>query len=207
MPFPVGKCALTTCSLVAVFLMAAGHPTVAGSPFHGVYAGIQGSYETYDLDVRSSNLNADDLELSGLSGGFYAGANTALPGLDRAIVGLEGSFAFNDGDGRLSGGGDRLSIASRNTYDISGRAGYEIKDSVLLYGRVGWARTSFSGLEPTGRSRLDGIRFGGGAEYAITDNMALRTEFTRTDYERKRSGDRRFDTGQNRLTLGVGYRF
>lgn len=207
MRFLVGNRPLTTCSLAAVILLAAQHSAVAESPFRGVYAGIQGSYDTYDVDIRSSNLNADDLELSGLSGGFYAGVNTAFPGVDRAIVGLEGSFAFNDADGQVSGGGDHISIASRHTYDISGRAGYEVTDNVLLYGRVGWARTRFSGLEPTGRTTLDGIRFGGGAEYAITDNIALRTEFTRTDYERKRSSDRRFDTAQNRLTLGIGYRF
>ena len=207
MPFLVGKRALTTCSLVAALLASAQYSAVAESPFRGVYAGIQGSYETYDTDIRSSNLNADDLELSGLSGGFYAGANTALPGFNRTVVGLEGSFAFNDADGQVSGGGDRIAIASRHSYDISGRAGYEVTDDVLLYGRLGWARTKFSGLEPSGRTSLDGIRFGGGAEYAVSDNIALRTEFTRTDYERKRSGDRRFDTAQNRLTLGIGYRF
>ena len=207
MPFLVGKRVLTTCSLVAAFLAAAQHSAVAESPFHGVYAGVQGSYETYDTDIRSSNLNTDDLELSGLSGGFYVGANTAWPGADRTVVSLEGSFAFNDADGQVSGGGDRIAIASRHAYGIAGRVGYEVTDDVLLYGRVGWARTRFSGLEPTGRTSLDGIRFGGGAEYAVTGNIALRSEFTRTDYERKRSGDRRFDPAQNRLTLGIGYRF
>ena len=135
------------------------------------------------------------------------GANTAVPGLARAIVGLEGSFTFNGGDGSVSGGGDRISIDSRHTYGLSARGGYEVTEGVLLCGRVGWARTRFSGLEPAGRTNLDGVRFGGGAQYAVTENVALRTEFTRTDYERARSGDRRFDTGQNSLTIGVGYYF
>ena len=206
MPFPIGKRSLVACSLVAGLLMAA-HPAAADSLFRGAYAGLQGSYDTYDFDVRANSLTADDLSLSGPSGGFYAGANTGLPGTDRMIVGLEGSFTFNDADGQISGGGDRTTINARNTYGISGRAGYEVTDSVLLYGRLGWARTRFSGLGQSGGASLDGVRFGGGAEYAISDNLALRTEFTRTEYERRRSNGGRFEPEQNQLTVGLGFHF
>ena len=207
MQFAFGKNSWVTYTLAAVFFLAVQHPTAAETPFRGFYASVQAGYETYDLDVQSRNLAADDLDLSGLSGGFYAGANTAVPGFDRAIIGLEGSFTLNGGDGSVSGGGDRISIDSRHTYGISARGGYKIAESVLLYGRVGWARTRFSGLDPAGRTNLDGVRFGGGAEYAITESVALRTEFTRTDYGRARFGDRRFDSGQNLLTIGAGHYF
>lgn len=207
MRFAASKSSWIACPLAAAFLVAVPHAVAAETPFRGFYAGVQGGYETYDLDVQSSNLAADDLSLSGLTGGFYAGANTGVPGLKRVIVGLEGSFTFNDGDGSVSSGGERFSIESRHTYGVSGRAGYEATDSVLLYGRVGWARTRFSGLKPDARTNVDGIRFGGGAEYAVTESIALRTEFTRTEYERKRPGDRRIDPAQNLLTVGVGYYF
>ena len=101
-----------------IALLVAVPRIAGGEPRHGFQAGIQGGYENDDLGIRSSNLAVDDPALPRLSNGFNAGANTAVPGQDRIIAGLEGSFTFNNGDRTVAGGGDRISTDSRHRHSV-----------------------------------------------------------------------------------------
>lgn len=201
------KFPLLSVSLAAVAAAWAPGSAFAESRFKGTYAGAQLSLESSALDVKSAGLSADDLHISGINGGLHAGVNTVLGVRDGPILGLEGSFSVNGAEGSVTAPGDRVSIHSRYTYDLSGRLGYTPADETLLYGRLGWARTKFSGLEPGRRTHLDGVRFGGGVEQMIDADVSVRAEYTRTEYKDKRAGGRRFEPAQNLLTLGVSRHF
>ena len=71
------------------------------------------------------------------------------------------------------------------TFGIGGRLGAVLADRYLLYARAGYQRTnaelSVSGFGSEDEW-FDGFRFGGGLEGFITDNFALRAEYTYTIY-------------------------
>ena len=68
----------------------------------------QGGYETYDLEVWSGSLAAADLNLSGLAGAVYAGANTAVHQRERF------------GDRRIRPGQNLLTVGAGWSFSIAG---------------------------------------------------------------------------------------
>ncbi len=84
MRLATGKSYWITYALTVALLVAAPHAAAAKTPFDGFYAGLPGGHETYDLDLRSGSPAADNLNLSGLTGEVYAGANTAVHGRERS---------------------------------------------------------------------------------------------------------------------------
>jgi outer membrane immunogenic protein len=194
--------AAAICSGIAL----SSHAVAADKPLRGYYVGASGSYESYDVNVRSAALSADDLHLRGVNGGVFAGKNFDLSRSGAWIGGVEVSLTGNGADGSATAGADRIALASRYTYELAGRAGYTLAPDMLVYGRLGWARTKFD-AGAGGKPTLDGVRFGGGVDKMIGKSTALRTEFTRTHYEAKRTDAGRIDPAQTQLTLGLSFFF
>lgn len=78
---------------------------------------------------------------------------------------------------------------------VSGRVGTKVKDNVLVYGTVGYTNL---GVERS-NINFDGVRFGLGAEMAVTDHVYAGVEQRYSNYERG------LDTWQTALTVGVRF--
>lgn len=80
----------------------------------------------------------------------------------------------------------------------SARLGYVVLPRTMLFAKVGYATTR---VEAYGaHTNLEGVRFGGGAEFALTQKTYLSAEYRRTEYE----GD---FGGRDQVMAGFGFRF
>lgn len=66
---------------------------------------------------------------------------------------------------------------------ISGRLGVAVTPNVLVYGKAGYANRELY------NTKLDGFQYGGGAEVAVTDNLYVKGEYRRTNYENNVNGN------------------
>lgn len=83
---------------------------------------------------------------------------------------------------------------------ISGRIGYVLTPQILGFAKVGYDTTRFELNGTSGNTNLEGVRFGGGLEYAITPRYYMSAEYRRTEYGGNFGGR---DAG----IVGVGVRF
>jgi outer membrane immunogenic protein len=82
---------------------------------------------------------------------------------------------------------------------VSARAGYVLTPQILAFAKVGYDTTRID-VAGGGHTNLEGVRFGGGLEYAVTPHTYISAEYRRTEYEDNFGGR---DAG----IVGVGYRF
>jgi outer membrane immunogenic protein len=78
------------------------------------------------------------------------------------------------------------------------RLGYILTPRVLAFGKVGYATTRFE-VAGLGSTNLEGVRYGGGVEFAVTGNTYISAEYQRSEYEQNASRD----AG----VVGIGFRF
>jgi outer membrane immunogenic protein len=126
----------------------------------------------------------------GLTYGGAFGYDVAVA--PRITLGAEGTF--EDSTTTRRGGID----ASRDIA-ISARAGYVLTPQVLGFAKVGYTTTRFE-LPQGSHTNLEGVRFGGGLEYAVTPRTYVSAEYRRTEYEGGAPGR---DAG----IVGFGIRF
>lgn len=94
--------------------------------------------------------------------------------------------------------GDKLTIGVEANVDnvfayrdwgAAARLGYKVSNRVLVYGKAGYA--DFRGLE--------GVRVGGGIDYALTDHLYAGVEYRYTDFEK--------NVGRHAGLVKIGVRF
>ena len=180
------------------------------SPFEGFYVGGQAGYSSVDLDGLET--------LDGVGGGGFIGYSSSFGG---SMGGLLGAIEAEGGyDGASSSvttpaippfiPAGTVEFDFTTTYGISGLIGYVIDDSYLIYGRVGWVRSTFettvnipgfitTSLEDDG----DGFRIGGGAEMFVAENISARAEYTYTAYNVEGGGS----IDQHLVRVGAAYHF
>ena len=163
----------------AVAVAAVSVPAVAqdAAPFTGPRAGVTVGYD---------KLGGED--------GFAYGVTT---GFDLAVTpnitfGPEVSVS----DTTVGGGGLELS----RDLAASLRLGYIVTPRALLFGKVGYANTRFEASNSNTGASVEGVRYGGGVEFAVTGNTYVSAEYQRTEYEDGVNGR---DAG----LVGVGFRF
>ncbi|GAY19821.1 MULTISPECIES: outer membrane protein [Sphingobium] len=125
--------------------------------------------------------------------GFSYGVST---GYDLAVTpnitfGPEVSF----GDSTV----DEAGLDVSRDLAASVRLGYILTPRVLAFGKVGYATTRFE-VAGLGSTNLEGVRYGGGVEFAVTGNTYISAEYQRTEYEDNAGGR---DAG----VVGIGFRF
>lgn len=124
----------------------------------------------------------------GVSYGGAAGYDFAYRG---AVVGGEVSLE----DSTLDIG----ALKASRDLAASARVGFVVAPRTMLFGKVGYATTRVEG--PYGlHTNLEGVRFGGGAEFALTQKTYLSAEYRRTEYENDFGG-------RDQVMAGVGFRF
>ncbi|UZW54214.1 porin family protein [Sphingobium sp. JS3065] len=167
---------MKTVIFAALAAAAVSAPAFAqdAAPFTGPRAGVIGGYD---------KLGGND--------GFAYGVST---GYDLAVTpnvtfGPEVSFS----DTTVGGGGTELS----RDLAASVRLGYILTPRILAFGKVGYANTRFD-VGGAGFS-IEGVRYGGGVEFAVTGNTYISAEYQRSEYE--------LNTSRDAGVVGIGFRF
>lgn len=146
----------------------------------------------------------DDSAFTGPRVGATVGYDNYMGAEDVAYGGAVGyDFAYR---GVVLGGEVSLEDSTVQGYGIhasrdlaaSARVGYVVAPRTMLFGKVGYATTR---VEAYGaHTNLEGVRFGGGVEFAVTPKTYLSTEYRRTEYEGNFGG-------RDQVMAGVGFRF
>ena len=105
------------------------------------------------------------------------------------------------------------SVEKKASVGASLRAGYVVNDSVLVYARGGVVGTrfeneySFAGAVVDDREIVAGVRVGGGIEFAASEDVRVRLDYTRSFYPdytvNYQTGVDRFDPSENLFRIGV----
>ena len=178
-------------SVVSV-ITAAGLALIAtaapAQTFEGPYLGAAIGYGStsaeadYNEPGLSSSLEEDG---SGVAGGIFAGYSAVTGQLFGAI---EGQALLSSADKSGPIDGERLAVEQRQTLGIIGKVGFVPIPKLLIYGTLGWVWTNFEAtLSDASTSISDddwfsGPRAGVGAEYAVTENIFARLEYSHTWY-------------------------
>ena len=192
--------------LLAALLAGAAGATAApafaqdATPFSGVRVeGVVG-YDT--TDVEGDNA-------SGVAYGVGVGYDFQAGGV---VLGVEGEASDSTLDECVTGvnvAGDELCASAGRDLYAGGRIGYAVSPNVLVYGKAGYTNarirldyedgTAGTALDFSNGENLDGVRVGGGLEFAIGPNSYLKAEYRYSNYEQG------FDRHQ--ALAGFGFRF
>ncbi len=207
----------------AASLSMAGVASAQESNFEGFYVGGQAGYSIINVDVTTSAGSADD-DMDGFGGGGYVGfggTNGALYGSIEAEVGYDGAN-YDESISVPGVGSASLDLEAGLTYGVGFRVGAVVDDKLLVYGRFGWVRTNgdldlqvtltgIGSASSSGDEDFDGLRFGGGVEGMLADNIGIRGEYTYTIYEDETVNilgvPVEFDNSQHLFRVGVAWYF
>ena len=189
-----------------VAAIALGATAARAEPFQGLQVGVGlGAGKVQSEDAIPGFIRKSDGDAKGFNYRIFAGYDFKVA--ERIVLGAEAGVG--GGDKKFNSRVDtaRVKIDPGRSYDVTARLGFLATDNLLLYGRAGWARQEFereiSFTNNTTTIKSDktnnGKLFGVGAEYALNDNLAVRAEYDRTDF----NGDRKRD----RLLVSAAYRF
>lgn len=138
------------------------------------------------VDLNSSEIDNP----TGVSYGVNVGYDYQSGGV---VFGIEGEAA--ESSARVKVAGDELLTASRDLY-VGGRVGV-VTNGALVYAKVGY--TNFRVESIAGDATADGIRFGGGAEVKLRQNVFFKGEYRYSNYEA--------EVERHQIVAGLGVRF
>lgn len=127
-----------------------------------------------EANVGFADVGNDEVDY-GLSAGFDA------PVADRITLGV-------DVDAQNVFEGHR-------TLGVGARVGAAVSPRTLVFGRVGYSRADLN----DNSLDLEGLAAGGGAQFAVTNNAYVSTEYRYTDFNQGR--------GNHGVRVGLGLRF
>lgn len=192
-------------------------PVVADTfSWTGGYIGLNAGYAGGQNKLTTSaDVSAKD-NASGFIGGVQAGYNWQF---DRTIVGIETDFQGSGlkSDAELTIGGiTRGAEAKINWFGTTrARLGYTPVDRFMVYatGGVAYGKVKASLGEFSQSDTNVGYTVGAGAEYALTNNVTLKTEYLYTDLGKLKldnaAGERigEVKTPFHTVRVGVNYKF
>jgi outer membrane autotransporter protein len=175
-------------------------------PFSGPRVGFEVAYEDFGSGTNGATVSM----LAGWD--FALGRGWVIGGTGRfALVGVEGSETARTPGGLLQ----TADVSIRDNWGLSARIGHVVGSKVLIFGEAGYeslrldavrtVRAEFC-VPPNGcQVSQEDFSFdedlwtiGVGAEWAITDHLRLRGQYT---YGESKAFDR------NRLSLGIAWQF
>jgi len=169
------KTVIFAAAAAAAFAVSTPAFAQEAASFTGPRAGVTMGYDKFDGE-------------DGFSYGVTAGYDLALA--PRVTFGPEVSF----GDTTTGEGGVEIS----RDLAASVRLGYIVTPQILAFAKVGYADTR---VDVGGAGfAVEGVRYGGGLEFAARPNIYISAEYQRTEYEANFGGR---DAG----VVGIGFRF
>ena len=181
----------TSVALVYTFGAVPGAMQSANIDYRGLYAGGQAGHDalsTWSTGPRDAGTtltaNFGDLGYTaGVFGGYgFQFGNFYFGGE------LEAALGKSHSDHEREGGGRSFALDKQWSFGASGRVGYVVNNTALLYGRIGVVDTRFQTDFARGQNNLSthytktGLRFGGGMEFPASDNLIVRLDYTHTSY-------------------------
>ena len=163
--------------IIAALAAATFAAPAMANDFTGARVGVVGGYDRVD--------NREGF-VYGVVGGFDA------PVASKFTVGVDATFE----DATTKGAG----VDTSRDLGIDGRVGYTIVPRLQAFGKVGYASTHFQKVNGLRNVSLEGLRYGGGLELALTKHTYASVEYSRTQTEDNVGG-------RNDALVGVGYRF
>ncbi|WP_319518992.1 outer membrane protein [uncultured Martelella sp.] len=209
--------ALATTAQAADIVAPTAQPTYTPAPakaftWEGVYLGAAGGMGWTEGKLSVPGASESDDFTGGMFGGF-AGYNYQFD--NNLVLGVEGEINYNWNDNSYNVGvpGSDLKIGTNWQGGIAARAGYAW-DKALVYGKAGWSATTVYGeiSDIKTEETLNGWTIGAGLDYAFTDKLFGRVEYSYTDFGKSdilsdiTSGAEAKAT-QNRVTVGLGLKF
>lgn len=201
----------------AVLALAA--TSAAADNFSGLQLGVQGGYGVHSVDTTlrgpGGQANLNSIGVRGAEGGLFVGFGQMFGSF---FVGAEAEGNLSAAEGTYSDTTPtNMKLQEDWSLGLSARAGMEIIDRGLLYGRIGWQHAKFKGsasgpgFSASESERLDGFRLGIGMEYAVQRNLHLRGEFNHTWYESKTvalggGNSVKFDPDHSLFRIGLSWR-
>lgn len=227
----IRKILASTVALVAVSgtALAADLPSRAPPPVYvppppiftwtGVYVGLEAGDEFGTSRISGLATGPQpNFSPNGFIGGGFAGYNYQI---NQFVIGVEGNV---DGSTFNGSGLDTTGLVTRSTQEpvsgsVRGRVGFAW-DRLLIFGTGGVAIADFKNTTTFGAATdvfnvgRVGWTAGGGVEYAIDNNWAIRGQYLFSDYghmtefEATTTADTitRHET-DNKVTVGVSYKF
>lgn len=199
------KLRIVPAAAIAVALSAPIHAQdMFAGAFNGPYGGVFLGYADYDLEFSDDPVfSGTSIDISGAEFGVYGGYGRTF---DRFY--LAGEVEFGGGP-EVTGifGIDGLDLDVEQTYGVSVLAGYVTSLDTLLYARIGYQRAEVRDVIDSRDENFDGVRYGAGAEYAVTENVRLRGEYVFTDYGNEDIDGTDIDVRQNLFRVGLAYEF
>ncbi|WP_339863042.1 porin family protein [Paremcibacter congregatus] len=177
--------------LTALSMTSFAQAQDAGKTFNGAYAGAEVGYNSYEF--------ADNFREDAVYYGAFAGYRVQMD--NDLVLGLEGRFGDSSATTDLGISGAEF-VAGRQL-GVDATIGYALgaEKNVLAYALVGYSNQKITGklagVEESNNG--DGIRFGLGAEYAVTETISLRATGAYADYKGS--------ANDIQLNAGVLYRF
>ena len=189
--------------------------------FSGFYGGLQVGHETLVTDNSGPRPAAVPdpafiLDASragtGFTGGAFLGYGMTFGDV---YVGAEVDSEISNTNWNIERDptGRIYSVEKKASVGASLRAGYIVNDSVLVYARGGVVGTRFeneysvAGAIVDDREIVAGVRVGGGIEFAATEDVRVRLDYTRSFYPEYTvtypTGSDQFDPSENLFRIGV----
>lgn len=232
----------------AALLGASASAVAAPELYLGAQMGYQSTDLEYtqgfsfvDSVSSSSGSSTADFSVDGVAGGIFAGAKFYVReslylatevnlGTSNADGGIREGSSFEIDDGTFSDSGSSsssINAEAGKSYGFGVLLGKDLTPSTSIYGRLGYQRTEYeltasgTGLDTVSDDEtFGGIRYGIGLETAMTNNLALRLDWSLTDYSDEgysesfqndfggtETGSFSFDPTENLFQVGLSYRF
>jgi len=192
--------------IAAVVAGSVATGAMAANGDSGVYVGVQGGYQHTSIKEKTSLYTDDSNAVDGFAGGLYGGVkfNTA----DNFYVAGELNVGTSRTEYEYKSSLGKIKGKSRASYGAAVLGGFEVAPSTNLYGRLGYQRTKFK-VTDLSNKRYNGFRYGLGLETALSNELALRLDWSRTHYSSKnyRSEGVKLEPRENLFQVGLAYTF
>jgi opacity protein-like surface antigen len=158
-----------------------------------------------DRSMDGFNTGSNDMGAQNFVGGLGAGCDwhAQYP----FVIGILARYNFAD----LSGTEKEEEYKVGDFWSAGVRLGYQLNNSVMLYGVAGWTGTDISRVGHAGNWRpeasANGLWLGGGVELSLTDNWAGRLEYSWHDFETVNLQPPHVSTDLHVVRAALVYRF
>lgn len=211
---------LLLAAVATILGIGAAGPACAQNGFYGGVSLRQGATDTRGLTLAGSSLswnrfsvpNGEDTDQQTLVfGGYRWKSDIAV----EAAFNSRDQYALKPGSSRLPVGLELGRVdASPRAWNADVYTSWEFLRSFSLYGRLGYAqndtRPLFSGasLVPGDPRRVrDGVNYGVGLRYVLSQSLGLRVEYARFSHFAGESASVGVLPDSDQVTIGVQYRF
>jgi outer membrane immunogenic protein len=175
-------------------------PVSACAQDASAWAGFNIGLQASRADGDQLYLPSSDYTISGNGLGIFAGYMMAN---GPWAYGAELSYASTDYiESEPDGSAEYPEYVFTHTLDIKARVGYAV-DRALVYGTIGYGTSEWEDGAPSTASDANGVIFGLGVDYLVSDKMFVGAEVLRRDMD----SDIGFVADVNTFTLRAGMKF